>query len=144
MTITGRMVWEQAMHLLGYTGSDGELSGRDELLPRALAVVNQAAADLWYTPGGRPLDDLWYTPGGRPLDGPMAEGSGYCPLRSLDEPVCLTDRALTDVLPWGVAMLLAQSESDGDSQALMAMMYTAKRAALSRISRREDVLPYPC
>lgn len=134
MTITGRMVWEQAMHLLGYTGADGELSGRDELLPRALAVVNQAAADLWYTPGGRPLG----APGGA-----MAEEAGYCPLRSLDEPVCLSRRALIDVLPWGVAMLLAQSESDGDSQALMAVTYAAKRAALSRIDRRGDVFPTP-
>lgn len=134
MTVTGRMVWEQAMHLLGYTSDDGALSGRDELLPRALAVVNQIYTDLWYTPGGC-LPDAGIPPG--------SEETEPTRLSSLDEPVPLSTRALTDVMPWGVAMLMAQSESDGDSQALMSMTYNAKRAVLSRMGKREDVLPWP-
>ncbi|HIZ84016.1 MAG TPA: hypothetical protein H9668_06330 [Firmicutes bacterium] len=116
--MTGSYVLNQAMGLLGYRGLE-ELTGQAEVLQKGLTAVNQIYADLHYTATTRP----------------------FAPLTSLGETLLLSERAAVDVMPYGVAMLLAQSESDGDSQQLFAELYNRKRASLSRSDRRLDNLP---
>lgn len=116
--MTGAEVLRQAMGLLGYDGLE-ELSGLSEVLPGGATAVNQIYADLHYITSLRP----------------------FKPLASLNETLLLPDRAAVDVMPYGVAMLLAQSESDGDNQQLFAELYNRKRHSLSRTDAVRDRMP---
>lgn len=120
---TGRDILERAMVLLHYTDGNGRLDGQQyaELFKRGLALLNQIYSDLWFLEQEESFDELTH----------------------LEQPLRLSQRCLNDVAPYGVAMLLAQSESDGDSQQLMAALYNQKRSSLSRPVRRRDVLPVP-
>ena len=118
---TGRDVWERALRLLNYTDGGGRLDGAQyaELFKRALPLVNQIYSDLWF----------------------CEREEAFCELTTLEQPLRLSPRCVHDVAPYGVAMLLAQSESDGDSQQLMASLYNQKRSSLHRTACRRDVLP---
>lgn len=50
-----------------------------------------------------------------------------------------------DILPYGVAMLLAAAHGDGDNQQLFASLYDQKRVSVrSGYERRTDTLPRGC
>lgn len=117
--MTGIKMLETAMNLLGYTSSNGGFIPDSRTAVKGLTVLNLIYRDL------KQLCD----------DG-EAE-----PLKALNEEILLDDRALNDVMPYGVAMLMAQSESDGDSQQLYAALYNRKRTGLSRSEVIEDVIP---
>ena len=120
---TGREVLYRAFKLLGYTDGYGGVDGaRDaELLRRGTAALEQILADL------RRIE----TPG--QTDGWTGD---------LDSPLPLSAETVNDAMPYGVAMLLAQGESDGDAQSLYAALYNGKRAGIRRpAERRADVLP---
>ncbi len=119
--MTGAELFKRALILLGYTDSLGEVPAEQRLRSRALAVINAVYADLYY----------------------ITQGSGFRPLSSLCEPVLLPERALYDVMPYGVAAQLAQSESDGDSQQFFVMLYNQKRTALTGGGRIADGIPSP-
>ena len=116
--MTGKSVLNQAMGLLGYRNME-ELSGQAEVLMGGMVAVNQIYADLHYACSNAP----------------------FSPLATLNDPLFLPDRALIDVMPYGVAMLLAQSESDGDNQQLFAEVYNRKRHSLSRSDSMADKMP---
>jgi len=71
------------------------------------------------------------------------------PLQFIQKPVTmdspiegLSMEAVRDIMPYGVAMLMAQSEGDGDNQALFADLYNRKRSsARKNASTRKNVLP---
>ena len=118
---TGRDVFERALRLLNYTDGNGRLDGRQyaEMFKRGLPLVNQIYAELWFCEHTEP----------------------FCELAALDGALRLSDRCVHDVVPYGVAMLLAQSESDGDGQRLFAALYDQKRAGLTAVTARADMLP---
>lgn len=116
--MTGRAVLDQAMGLLGYKNLE-ELSGQAEVLLSGVTAVNQIYADLHYASSTLP----------------------FRPLSALNETLLLSERAAADVMPYGVAMLLAQSESDGDNQQLFAELYNRKRRSLSRTDGVLDRMP---
>ena len=121
--MTGREVLNRAMQLLGYTNGYGEVDGlRDaELMKRGTTAVDQILTDL------RRIESPGWT----------AEGTV-----NLDAPLPLSPDAAKDAMTYGVAMLLAQGESDGDAQGLFAQLYYRKRAGVKApASRRADVLP---
>ncbi len=117
---SGRDILKQALLLLNYTDIYEQLDTDDEavIAKRGLAAVNQIYGDLWYTGRKDP----------------------FLPLIDLDEPVLLKDRQAKDVMPFGVAMLLAMSEGDGDNQQVYATVYNRKRMAAPITRRRKDVL----
>ncbi len=117
---SGRDILRQALLLLNYIDICEKLDdeSEEELEARGLAAVNQIYGDLWYTGRKDP----------------------FLPLVSLDEPVLLNDRQTKDVMPFGVAMLFAMSEGDGDNQQVYATIYNRKRAAAPIAYRRKDVL----
>lgn len=117
--MTGRNVLQQALGLLGYQNME-EITGQSEILQRGLMAVNQIYADLHYITTLRP----------------------HQPLADLAEELLLSQRAAADVMPYGVAMLLAQTESDGDNQQLFAELYNRKRSSLSRTDWVQDTMPY--
>ena len=119
---TGQEILDRALQLLGYAdgcGADEDSPRWQALLDRGLAAVNQAYSDLWFI-----------------------ENDGvFTPLTALSGQVLLSSRGAGDILPYGVAMFLAQSEGDGDNQRLYASLYNQKRsAAARRPRRRQDTL----
>ena len=119
---TGEQIWRQALLLLNYVDAYGAVdAARDvELCRRGLAAVNRIYGELWYQEQGE---------------------KPFVPLDRITDTVALSERVRRTVMPYGVAMLLAQSESDGDQQMLFATLYNAKRTAVSRVDCRLDVLP---
>ena len=117
---TGKEVIERALCLLGYAGVGSAGGAWDPaLLKRAAAAVSQIYHDL------SRLDK-----GG---------DTGLC---SMDEEIKLSPETVNDVMPYGVAMLVAQSEGDWDSQALFSAIYSKKRCSVPRNKARiADVLP---
>ena len=117
---SGRDILARALLLLNYVDFYEQLEDEmpSPIIARGLAAVNQIYGDLWYTGRNDP----------------------FLPLVSLEEPLLLQDRQTKDVMPFGVAMLLAMSEGDGDNQQMYAAMYNRKRAAASITHRRKDVL----
>lgn len=123
--MTANEVFRQAMRLLGYTDTLGDLdSGQNtEQYKRGLTVINQLVCDLSLAESGT-----------------MAP-----PLSSLRQELPLSERTVRDVLPYGVAMLLAAAESDGDNQQLFAALYDQKRVSVRQTyERRTDTLPRGC
>ena len=122
--MNGREILKQALLLLGYTNSYGEVDaqGDAELFKRGTAVVQQIFDDLQ-----RAEHPLQFIQKPVTMDSPI-EG--------------LSMEAVRDIMPYGVAMLMAQSEGDGDNQALFADLYNRKRSsARKNASTRKNVLP---
>ena len=117
--MTGLKMIETAATMLGYTNINGNLQLNARINSKSLVTVNQVYSDLW-----RVCYDI-----------------EFVPLKSIHEEIKLPERALNDVMPYGVAMFLAQSESDGDQQQLYSALYNRKRTGLSRKDSIVDVLP---
>ena len=121
---TGNDVFNRALLLLGYTGIDGAVNGAQsaELFRRELDVLNQVMADLW----------------------PLEKDEVYQPLVNVNENIPLSVAAVENVMPYGVAMFLAQADGDGANQQLYATLYQQKRNAVKKpLKTRADVLPAP-
>lgn len=118
---TGNDVFNRAMMLLGYTDVDGEVNGAQsaELFRRALDVLNQVLADLW----------------------PLERDDELVPMTSVNADVPLSAAAIENVMPYGVAMFLAQADGDGANQQFYASLYQQKRNVVKRPGHtRRDVL----
>ena len=121
--MTGEALFQRAMQLINYTDPRGHIdrSQTAELFQRGLTMVNTLLADVM------------------PIEGKKIQQ-----IQRLEDelPVC-EDTAIA-VMPYGLAMLLAQSEGDGDNQQLMAMTYNQKRCGIHRPGNRMvDGLPWP-
>lgn len=120
---TGNEVFRRAMSLLGYTGIDGAVNGGQsaELFRRGLDLVNQLLAELW----------------------PLERTDAYVPLTALYQEIPLSTYAVESIMPYGLAMFLAQADGDGANQQLYASLYQQKRNSVKRPqSRRMDTLPH--
>ena len=118
---TGEQIKERAFCLLNYTDQNGRVDNTlyADVAARALALINQIYAELWYA----------------------CCPCGFKELGSLSEEICLPERVINDCMAFGVAMLMAQSVGDADNQSMMADLYNQRRAALAHICRRRDVMP---
>ena len=105
--------------LLGYTDGSGSTAPNTRLRQRSLTAINAVYADLFYGLGK----------------------SGFSPLLSPEDTIDLPERVLNDVMPYGAAAFLAQSENDGDQQQYYIMLYNQKRAALTRPDSVTDSMP---
>ena len=119
---TGIEVRDRAWRLLNYTDSSGQIDTAmyADAAARSLALVNQVYADIVYA--------LCQT--------------GFRELATLTDEIDLPEHVINDMMPYGVAMLTAQTLGDADNQSLFADLYNRKRAKLTRSSKRKDVLPY--
>ena len=113
---------DRALTLLNYTDQNGRLDQTmyADVSARSLALINQIYAELWYSL--------------RPC--------GFEELPSLSDEIHLPERVINDCMAFGVAMLMAQTIGDADNQSLMTDLYNQKRAALSHMCRRKDVVPH--
>lgn len=117
--MTAREILNNALKLLGYNEADGNSELPQRISNRAVAVVNVIYAELW-----------------------RAEGNtDFKPIKTLADEINLTERVSSEIMPCGVAMMIAGSESDGDNQSFWAEIYNRKRTTMSHISERTDALP---
>ncbi len=118
---TGEDVKNRALQLLNYTDARGRVDNAlfADVAARSLAIVNQIYAECWYA----------------------RKSDGFAELASLTQEIPLPRRIIDEVMPYGVAMLMAQSIGDGDNQAMMADLFNQKRALLTHQTRRKDVMP---
>lgn len=119
--MTGTEAFRQALCLLNYTEprTDGGVPGGEVLYRRALPVLNQIAADLWY----------------------LSHAAPFQPLTALHDDIPLPPAVVQGILPYGVAMLLAQLAGDADNQTLMAAQYDQRRSGAATGTRLRDRLP---
>lgn len=113
----------QALKLLNYTNMHGEIDTQRSapIFKRSLPVLNQVYSDLYLIEGSR---------------------NAFSPLPDINGTVFLSDTTCRDVMPYGVAMWISQSEGDGDNQALFSALYNQKRSSVRRPAEsRQDVLP---
>lgn len=117
--MTVKEIYLKALVLLGYVNANGEISGQQELQKRCVAAVNQVYAELFFAIGRK----------------------DFKPVNSSADNIDLPERILHDIMPYGVAMFIAQSENDGDSQQLYVGIYNKKRASVRMLNSVQDVLP---
>lgn len=113
---------DRAWRLLNYTDGDGRIDTAmyADAAARSLAVVNQIYADIRY----------------------CLCAQGVRELETLTEEIDLPEQIVNDVMPYGVAMLTAQTLGDADNQSLFADLYNRKRTRLTHATKRGDVMPY--
>lgn len=117
--MTAREILNSALKLLGYTEANGNSELPQRILNRATALINVIYSELW-----------------------RAEGkTDFEPIKNLTDEVKLTKTVLNEIMPCGVATLIAQSESDGDMQQLWAEIYNRKKATMTRVEEITDDLP---
>lgn len=112
MVITARALIDKAFDLCGYTKSN-------ELMRQALTAVNIIASDIYY----------------------LNHTEGFKPVESLDSTLEFNEMIINDVLPYGVASILAELEFDGDKQNLYAAYYNRKRLKISGREQIADKMP---
>ncbi len=120
--MTGNEIVKKALTLLSYTDGLGQVSGEQRFRGRAVTVLNTIYSDLFY----------------------IENSNGFESLNSLTEEIKLSERALNDVMPYGVAAQFAQSEGDGDNQQHWTNLYNQKRLSLINTDTIKDVLPKVC
>ena len=130
--MTGYDIIKKAMELLGYTASNGNLQLNARISSKSLAVVNVIYSDLWHVCYGGETDCFASA---------RNDIKEFVPLENIHEEINLPERAINDVMIYGVASFIAQSESDGDQQQIYTTLYNQKRASLSKKETVQDVLP---
>lgn len=122
--MTGMELFDQAMEMLGYANAE-EISGKSDLLKKGLTLLNRVYAELHYGFVAKPGDE-----------------DTFRPLSNIREELHLPTFVLQDVAPYGLAMYLAQSESDADNQSLYATIYNQKKMRGKSVGRITDRLPH--
>lgn len=120
---TAKEVFERSLQLCGYVNSEGVPDRlRDaDIYKRGLAMVNQIFSDMFFAE----------TPEG-----------DFVPLRGMEEEIPLSARCVNDIMPYGVAMLLAAAEGDTNNQSAFSYVYNQKRASGVKVTRTiTDKLP---
>ncbi len=119
--MTVRELFCRALQLLNYTDSAGNVSGTQnaELFKKAVPTVNLVLADILHI-----------------------RGEEFQELSASDDVLPVSADVAARVMPYGVAMHIAQSENDGDNQQIMAITYNRLRGSVARPhSVRANVLP---
>lgn len=117
-------LFEKAMEMLGYASAEG-ISGRDDMLKKALTLINNVYAELHYAFVQR-----------------QGEEDNFVPLANINDSLNLPTVVLNDIAPYGVAMYLAQSEGDADNQSLYASIYNQKKVRGKKIGRVKNAMPH--
>lgn len=117
--MTGLMLLNSSLKLLGYSESNGNAQLTQITRNRALPIINLIYAEL-----------------------ARNCGQEFSPLESLSDEIKLPETALKEVMPCAMAMHIANGEGDRTAQAFWAAEYNAKRAALSKLTQVKDTLPH--
>ena len=108
---------------LGYTDSNGEITGYGRITAKELQAVNDIYSELWY------------------IENKCSQG--FIPAIDYSDTINLSERTLNEIMPFGVAMTLARSESDGDQQSYFSYLYNSKKNLLTRSEKVKNKIPTP-
>lgn len=120
---TGKEVLNRALELLGYTNNIGNVDGSQdaELFKRGKAVVSQIYDDL------------------KRIDKAADKTVSYA---DMNASIPLSPEAVDDIMPYGVAMMIADLDNNGVAQAKFADLYNQKRRSVPRnVLTITDVIP---
>lgn len=120
--MTGRELVHSALLKLNYTDVAGrvDVEQNTDLMRRGKDAVEYVVADLQHVMGQEPTG-----------------------IASIDDPLPIPDDVCIRVAVWGVAMLLAAGESDGDNQSYCTVMYNQLRGSVAKPTLRLDTMPLP-
>ncbi len=111
--MTAGQIFNRALSLLGYVNG----SHNDGIKSRAIAAINAAYVDVC-----------------------RAKMCEFEPIKVLSDKLTIDESTATDVLVYGAAMFIAQSEGDAENQAVFCDLYNRKRASLSTSDVIKDVI----
>ena len=114
--MTAREVLNNAVVRLGYL-EDQNPELYKNILNRAVAVINDVYSDLYS----------------------IVSADEFEPIKTLADTIKLPQKAM-GALIYGVAAFFALSQNDSDSQNFFMSVYNQKRASLSKIVTKKDVL----
>jgi hypothetical protein len=108
---------EKAIKLLGYDTLQkaGSITDIDE---SAITALNAVYADLYF----------------------LINKEGFCQITNATQTVNLPEKALNDIMPYGVASFMASFQGDNDSQQFFSKIYNLKRKALIKEETVQDVI----
>lgn len=115
--MTGNKVYKEALALLGYTENNGNQQMTQRVMNRAVPTINLIFEDM------RRIYDI------EPKR-----------ITTLSEEIDIPDEA-EQVFICGLASYIAAAEGDDNNQAIWSAEYQARRAALSKMTSIEDVIP---
>ena len=118
--MNGNQILQRALTLMGYTDQNGDIDSEAARSANrhVLAAVRQIYSELSY-----------------------ASGTAPATITDMSMPLPLSRRLLDEVMPYGVAMLLAIAEGDTNTEAAFALIYNRKRGLLTTTEQRIDALP---
>lgn len=116
--MTAKQIIKDALKLLGYTSAAGNEQLTARIMNKAISIINVVYADLWN----------------------KERTEDFKPIIKLDDEIKMSNKAI-NVMNYGVAAFIAQSETDGDNQQLWMSNYNNKLRTLSRIDTKQDALP---
>ncbi len=111
--MNGNEIFRRTMLLLGYNDHSGNVAGETALKIRAVEAINTVLYEL----------------------------CKHSPVSDLETELSVDD-GVADALVYGVGMILANGEGDGERGALFAEIYNMKRAGIrAKSGTVADVLP---
>lgn len=116
--MTAAKIIDKAILMLGYNAlkKTGSISGFEEA---ALCALNIVYADLYF----------------------LYKEENFCEISDASQPVDLPQKALFDVMPYGVAAFIASSQGDNDNQQFYSEIYNLKRKNLKVDITLQDTIP---
>ena len=112
--MTAANIFLRAISLIGYTGD----SHIESIKQRAIPLINAAYIDVC-----------------------RAKNIEFTPIKSMSDELLIDEKLALDVLVYGLAMFIAQSEGDDEISAFFCDLYNRKRGSLATSDRILDVLP---
>ena len=112
--MTAANIFLRAVSLIGYTGD----SHIESMKQRAIPLVNAAYIDVC-----------------------RAKNIEFTPITSMSDSLALEEELALDVMVYGLAMFIAQSEGDDEISAFFCDLYNRKRGSLATSDRIIDVMP---
>ena len=112
--MTAANIFSKAISLIGYTGD----SHIESIKQRAIPLINAAYIDVC-----------------------RAKNIEFTPIKAMSDELLIDEKLALDVLVYGLAMFIAQSEGDDEISAFFCDLYNRKRGSLATSDRIIDVLP---
>lgn len=116
--MTGEQIIAKAIFLLGYNDMFGNTNDA------RFQVTAKNALNFIYS-------DLFY----------INQTKGFKEIEGFSDEIELPERALFDVMPYGVAAFIAQAMGDGENQQYFSQLYNLKRKALADPGTIADAIP---
>ena len=118
--MTAKKLLDKALSLLGYTDSNGNAQLVNRVRSRAIDIINQVYADLFYA---------------------LNPEGDFESVHQWEDKILLPERILNEVAPYGVASFLASTENDAENMVVFSSLFNQKRALLTHTESVKNSIP---